>query len=108
MGRLLDDPPTEEELFDPSCATPSRRGGRGRGRPRPRAPRCSTRASSAPHLVPAAGLAGRPARRLQVIDGWGGDAYVVYRQDDRVCAAMAVVGDSELSTAAFANALTGR
>ena len=28
-----------------------------------------------------------------VVDGWGGDDYVVYRADDRVCVAASVVGD---------------
>ncbi|HEU5152706.1 MAG TPA: hypothetical protein VFU19_19605 [Iamia sp.] len=48
---------------------------------------------------------GDPVAALEVVDGWGGDAYVSYREDDVVCAAMAVTGDDPATTDAFDGAL---
>ncbi|HEX7132365.1 MAG TPA: hypothetical protein VF228_07300, partial [Iamia sp.] len=46
-----------------------------------------------------------PVEALQVVDGWGGDAYVAYRHDDEVCAAMAVTGDDAAATESLHAAL---
>jgi hypothetical protein len=48
---------------------------------------------------------GEPAAALEVVDGWGGDAYASYRQDDQVCVAITVAGDDAETTAAFGRAL---
>ncbi|WCO65265.1 hypothetical protein PO878_12220 [Iamia majanohamensis] len=47
------------------------------------------------------GSQGDPAQALEVVRGWGGDHMVTYRQDDRVCAVVAAVGDSPADTEAL-------
>jgi hypothetical protein len=42
----------------------------------------------------------------QAIQGWGGDAYVVWREDDRTCARGTFVGDTDQDTQELADALT--
>jgi hypothetical protein len=48
---------------------------------------------------------GDPAAALHAVDGWAGDAYVSYREDDAVCAAMAVTGDDAAATDTLHRAL---
>lgn len=47
-----------------------------------------------------------PSVALAAVDGWGGDRYVVYREDDAVCVAVAVEGDGADQTNQLADALT--
>ena len=108
VDTLLEDPPSEQELFDPAV----------RGTPNAEESEVTIEAPDGADelddgtfgsLVWFLLLAARadPVAAMRVADGWGGDHFVVYRQDDQVCANLAVVGDDELSTAVFASALTG-
>jgi hypothetical protein len=47
-----------------------------------------------------------PKEALAVVDGLGGDAYVTFRDGDRVCVRATVVGDDDAATARFESALT--
>lgn len=42
----------------------------------------------------------------RAVDGWGGDAYVVWREDDRTCARANLVGDTDEDTEEIAEALS--
>ncbi len=46
-----------------------------------------------------------PRQALAVVDGWGGDNSVTYRQDDRICIAAAYQGTSPTATAEATTAL---
>jgi hypothetical protein len=46
-----------------------------------------------------------PATALEAVDGWGGDAYVVYERDDTVCARIAYEGDTDDDASELADAL---
>jgi hypothetical protein len=46
-----------------------------------------------------------PARALNVVDGWGGDTYVVVERDDRMCIRVAYLGDTASDTGRMATAL---
>lgn len=47
----------------------------------------------------------QPHAALRAVDGWGGDAYVLYESDGRPCIAVRFVGDTEGDTAEMAEAL---
>ncbi len=55
------------------------------------------------YLVLAARL--EPSVALRVVDGFGGDSFVSYRDGGRVCVRMTVVGDDEAATETFEEAL---
>ena len=107
IDTLLEDPPSEQELFDPAV----------RGTPDAEEIEVAIEAPDGADEIdggtfgPLAWfllLAARadPLAAMRVADGWGGDQFFAYRQDDQVCADLIVVGDDERSTAAFADALT--
>ncbi len=107
IDAALEDPPSEQVLFDPAVEGTDR------------AEEVEVEAPQAPEgaevvdedtfgpvswfLLLAA--RGAPAEALQVVDGWGGDAFVSYRQDDRLCVDLTVAGDDADATAAFGEAL---
>jgi hypothetical protein len=107
IDEVLQDPPSEQELLDPLAR------GTDRAEPvdvtAPEAPDGAevvdedTFGPVAWFLLLAA--RGEPAEALAVVDGWGGDAFVSYRDDDRVCAEVVVAGDDDEATAAFREAL---
>jgi hypothetical protein len=47
-----------------------------------------------------------PSTALQAVDGWGGDAYVIYRSQDRFCVRAAFQGDDLEETSQMERALT--
>ncbi len=47
-----------------------------------------------------------PGTALQAVDGWGGDAYVIYRSQDRFCVRAAFQGDDLEETSQMERALT--
>jgi hypothetical protein len=47
-----------------------------------------------------------PRTALEAVDGWGGDAYVIYRSQDRFCVRAAFQGDDVQETAQMERALT--
>jgi hypothetical protein len=47
-----------------------------------------------------------PHTALEAVDGWGGDAYVIYRSQDRFCVRAAFQGDDPDETAQMERALT--
>jgi hypothetical protein len=47
-----------------------------------------------------------PRTALQAVDGWGGDAYIIYRSQDRFCVRAAFQGDDPQETAQMERALT--
>jgi hypothetical protein len=103
---VLEDPPSPEEMLDPAV-------------------RGTERAEEVPVVVDAPDGAdildedtfdpltwfvllasrGDPVEALRTVGGWGGDAYVAYRDGDDVCAAMAVTGDDPAATEALHSAL---
>jgi hypothetical protein len=103
---VLRDPPSQEELLDPSAWQTDRAAVAEVAVEAPDEAEVLEEETFDPltwYLLLAS--RGDPAAALQTVDGWGGDAYVAYRQDDEVCAAMAVVGDDEAATTAFHDAL---
>ena len=104
---VLRDPPSEQELVDPQV--------RGSDRAEPvdvTAPEAPDGAEVVDEdtFGPVAwflllATRGEPADALAVVDGWGGDAFVSYREDDRVCVEVVVAGDDDDATIAFRDAL---
>lgn len=103
---VLEDPPSEEELLDPS-AWETERAEVAEVEPEvPDGAEVLDENTFDPltwYLLLAS--RGDPAAALGVVDGWGGDAYVAYRHDDVVCAALAVAGDDLTALDAFQTAL---
>jgi hypothetical protein len=107
IDEALQDPPSEQELLDPAV--------RGTDRAEPvevDAPEAPDGAEVVDEDVfgPVAwflvlAARGAPADALAVVDDWGGDAFVSYREDDRLCVEIAVAGDDADATAAFGRAL---
>ncbi|HMJ78628.1 MAG TPA: hypothetical protein VK507_21780, partial [Iamia sp.] len=104
---VLEDPPSEQELVDPQV--------RGSDRAEPvevTAPEAPDGAEVVDEDTFGAvtwflllATRGEPADALAVVDGWGGDAFVSYREDDRVCVEVVVAGDDDDATATFRDAL---
>ncbi|MCB0971776.1 MAG: hypothetical protein KDA97_09735 [Acidimicrobiales bacterium] len=104
----LADPPTEEELFNPLIA--GTEAAEIRGDLSAQVPEGATELErgdfgpTAWYLVLDSRLDSTQA--MAAVDGWGGDEYAVYRDDDRVCVAATVIGDDEEATARLGDALT--
>jgi len=106
IDEALADPPSEEALFDP------RTYGTGALDPKdvtieaPEGAEVLDGGEFGPttwYLMLASRMDAKVA--LAATDGWGGDAYVVYRQDDRVCVDIAATGDTEADTTQLGEAL---
>ena len=104
---VLEDPPSAEELLDPSAWGTERSEVGDVDVEAPEGTEVLDESTFDPltwYLL----LASRsdPATALETVDGWGGDAYVAYRRDDGVvCAALAVTGDEPADVDAFQTAL---
>lgn len=105
---LLEDPPTEEELLDPSS----------RGTVRADVQEVEVSAPEGAEEVeedvvgPLAwylmlASRGEAVDALRAVDGWGGDAMVSYRDGDATCVRAVLVGDDAGATDALRAALTG-
>ncbi|HEV7721546.1 MAG TPA: hypothetical protein VGO60_09685, partial [Iamia sp.] len=104
---VLQDPPSQEELLDPSAWETDRSAVADVEVAAPDGAEVLDEDTFDPltwYLLLAS--RGDPAAALRVVDGWGGDAYVAYRQDDRVCAAMAVAGDDTAALDGLETALS--
>jgi len=104
---VLQDPPSQEELLDPSAWETDRSEVAEVEVDAPDGAEVLDESTFDPltwYLLLAS--RGDPAAALRTVDGWGGDAYVAYRQDDRVCAAMAVAGDDTAAVDALETALS--
>jgi hypothetical protein len=106
IDEALQDPPSEEALFDP------RTYDTGALKPRevtveaPKGAEVLEEGEFGPttwYLMLAARMDAKVA--LEATDGWGGDRYVVYRKDDRVCVDLAAQGDTVEDTTELAEAL---
>jgi hypothetical protein len=106
---VLEDPPSAEELLDPSVWGTERSAVAEVDIETPEGAEVLDEDTFDPltwYLLLAS--RGDPAAALDVVDGWGGDAYVAYRRDDDVvCAALAVTGDAPADVDAFRSALDG-
>lgn len=103
---VLRDPPSQEELLDPSAWETDRARVADVSVEAPEGAEVLDETTFDPltwYLLLAS--RGDAADALEVVDGWGGDAYVAYRQEGRVCAAMAVVGDDATATDQLRTAL---
>ncbi|MCB0962040.1 MAG: hypothetical protein KDA98_01840 [Acidimicrobiales bacterium] len=109
IDEALQDPPTEEELFNPLLLGSDAAEIRGDLTAEvPEGGAELERGDFGPtawYLVLDARLDSTQA--IAAVDGWGGDEYAVYRDgDDRVCVAASVIGDDEEATARLGDALT--
>lgn len=107
VDEALQDPPSEEALFDPLTVGTDALDGVTVSVETPRGAEELDRGEFGPitlYLL----LASRidPKVALEAVDGWGGDEYVVYRVDDRVCVRAAFEGDGAENTAELQEALT--
>jgi hypothetical protein len=92
----LADPPSEEVLFDPPLFGDERAAPRSVSATVPEGVEVLDRGEFGPttwFLLLGSRLEGRAA--LAAVDGWGGDEYVTYRDDDRVCVVIEVEADTE-------------
>ncbi len=103
---LLEDPPTEEELLDPSA----------RGTVRTEVQEVEVSAPEGAEDVETDVVGplgwylmlasrGRATDALRTVDGWGGDAFVSYRDEGTTCVRARVVGDDAAATDRLAVAL---
>jgi hypothetical protein len=106
VNEALRDPPSEEALFDPlTLDTPALSDLTVSVEP-PRGAEEIDRGEFGPtawYLLLASRL--DPREALGAVDGWGGDQYVVYRVDQRVCVRVAFEGDGAGETSEMAEAL---
>ncbi|MFN8017524.1 MAG: hypothetical protein U0P45_05320 [Acidimicrobiales bacterium] len=106
VDEALQDPPTEEVLFDPPrfdtpAADPVKVSVDA-----PKGAKVIDKDEFGPTMLYLL-LASRldPETALAATDGWGGDQYVVYRQDDQVCVDVVVRGDDAKETDQMVGAL---
>jgi hypothetical protein len=107
IDRALQDPPTEEVLFDPRTFESDAAKPMTVDVEAPEGAEVLTQSEFGPttwYLMLAARM--DPAVALAATDGWGGDQYVVYREDDEVCVAVDVKGDTAEDTEQLGAALT--
>jgi hypothetical protein len=106
IDEALADPPTEEAMFDPSTYDTDAAAQKTVEIDAPEGAEVLETDQFGPtawYLL----LASRvdPALALGAVDGWGGDQYVVYRQDGKVCLDATIQGDQEDDVAELAGAL---
>lgn len=105
INEALEEPPTEEVLFDPTTYDTDAAKPVTVEIAAPKGAEALEESEFGPttwYLM----LASRmdPALALGATDGWGGDRYVVYREDEKVCIAIAAKGDTAKDTEQLANA----
>lgn len=99
INDALTTPPTEEVLFDPLVYGTDGASGQVATVTAPDGVEVLEQAEFGPttwFLMLASRIDAREA--LRATDGWGGDQYVVYRQDDEVCVDIVAVGDTAEDT----------
>ena len=106
IDEALKDPPTEEAMFDPMTYKTDAADERTVEITAPEGAEVIETSEFGPtawYLL----LASRvpPAVALKATDGWAGDQYVVYREDDKVCLDAKVEGDEPSDVTELADAL---
>lgn len=102
----LADPPTEEALFDPRTYGTEALAPKDVSVEAPEGAEVLEEGEFGPttwYLMLASRMDAKVA--LAATDGWGGDRYVVYREDDRVCVDIAAKGDTDEDTTELAEAV---
>lgn len=106
INEALEDPPTEEAMFDPSTYGTDAARQQTVDIKAPTGTEVLDKSEFGPttwYLLLASRL--DPAKALAATDGWGGDQYVVYRQDGKVCLDATIEGDTPDDTKELATAL---
>lgn len=106
IDEALADPPSEEALFDPRTFGTEALAPKGVTIEAPEGAEVIDEGEFGPttwFLMLASRMDAKVA--LEATDGWGGDAYVAYRKDDRVCIDIAYEGDTDEDTTEMAEAL---
>ena len=106
IDEVLVDPPTEEAMFDPTTYQTDAAGSQTVEIEPPAGSELIETSEFGPttwYLLLASRL--DPLVALKAADGWGGDQYVVYRKDDKVCLNATIQGDTEADTTELAAAL---
>lgn len=107
IDEALLDPPTEEAMFDPMTYKTDAAKERTVEITAPEGTEVIESDEFGPttwYLLLASRL--DPAVALKATDGWGGDQYVVYREDDKVCLDATVEGDTPEDVDELSQALT--
>jgi hypothetical protein len=107
IDEALQDPPTEEAMFDPMTYKTDAAAERTVEISAPKGTEVIESAEFGPttwYLLLASRL--DAAAALKATDGWAGDQYVVYRDDDQVCLDAKVEGDTPEDVDELAQALT--
>lgn len=107
INGALTDPPTEEAMFDPITYGTDAAKQQTVKIDAPAGTEVIENSEFGPtawYLLLASRL--DPSLALAATDGWGGDRYVVYRQDDKVCFNATIQGDSEADTDQLAKSLS--
>jgi len=107
INEALQDPPTEEAMFDPITYDTDAAAKKTVTIDPPEGAEVIETDEFGPttwFLL----LASRmdPKNALAAVDGWGGDQYVVYRKDDKVCLNATIDGDTPQDETEMAQALT--
>lgn len=106
IDRVLDDPPSEEVLFDPLTYGGDQAEAKTVGYTAPKGSKVLDEGEFGPttwYLLLATRL--DPQRALTATDGWGGDHYVTFSFASRVCVGATIEGDSTRDAAELADAL---
>ncbi|MCB1038063.1 MAG: hypothetical protein KDA94_00810 [Acidimicrobiales bacterium] len=106
IDRALQDPPSEEALFDPRTYGTEALAAQPTTVAAPAGAEPIDDGEFGPttwYLMLAARM--DPKVALDATDGWGGDAYAVYRKDDAVCVSISYRGDTEEDVAEMSAAL---
>ncbi|MCU1369621.1 MAG: hypothetical protein JWO77_815 [Ilumatobacteraceae bacterium] len=107
IDEALQDPPTEEAMFDPMTYKTDAADERTVEITAPSGTEVIESDEFGPttwYLLLASRL--DPALALKATDGWGGDQYVVYRDGDQVCLDATVEGDTPADVEELSKALT--
>jgi hypothetical protein len=105
IDEALQDPPSEEAMFDPRTFQTGALTAQEVKVDAPQGAEVLEKSEFGPttwFLMLASRMDAKVA--LQATDGWGGDQYVVYRQDKKVCVDIAYKGDTEKDTSELATA----
>lgn len=106
IDEALTDPPSEEAMFDPRTYGTEALAAKEVTIEAPEGAEVLEEGEFGPtfwFLMLASRMDAKVA--LEAVDGWGGDAYVAYRKDDRVCVDVAYEGDTQEDVDELAAAL---
>jgi hypothetical protein len=107
IDRVLDDPPTEEVLFDPITYGSDAAKAKTVAQAAPEGSKTLDEGEFGPtawYLLLATRVDAKVA--LEATDGWGGDHFVTYKKDDKVCVDATIEGDSDADVLQMGSALS--